>query len=241
MDIDYHLAINVYGNGMKNIAKIDTWPGGGLLPTGEWEPGVIYPDTYVLPIIGLAEAPTIMRMGLSFWDDDFTNPLPISLGDMQIESLMIDIGRLMPTDAINENPKVEDGSVFDSGIKLLGYTISQYEASEIAFILYWQAERKIDNDLTVFVHLIDSLGNIVAQADGPPANGYWPTSAWEPGMLVFDYHNLVHDINSFRETHTIVVGLYDPASGVRVPAYSSTGVEWNNWAVPIRAIGVSAQ
>jgi 4-amino-4-deoxy-L-arabinose transferase-like glycosyltransferase len=241
MDSDYNLAINVYGYGMENISKLDTWPGGGLLPTGEWEPGVIYPDTYVLPIIGLAEAPTIMRMGLSFWDDDFTNPLPISLGDMQIESLMIDIGRLMPTDAINENPKVEDGSVFDSGIKLLGYTISQYEASEIAFTLYWQAERKIDNDLTVFVHLIDPVGNIVAQADGPPANGYWPTSAWEPGMLVFDYHNLIHDINSFRETHTIVVGLYDPASGVRVPAYSSTGVEWNNWAVPIRTIGVSAQ
>jgi 4-amino-4-deoxy-L-arabinose transferase-like glycosyltransferase len=241
MDIDYKLAINVYGNGMKNIAKIDTWPGGGLLPTGEWEPGLIYPDTYVLPIIGLAEAPTVMRMGLSFWDDDLANPLPISLGDIQIESLMIDIGRLMPTDAINETPKVEDGSVFDSGIKLLGYTISQYEASEISFTLYWQAERKIGGDLTVFVHLIDSLGNIVAQADGPPANGYWPTSAWEPGMLVFDHHNLVHGINSFRETHTLVIGLYDPASGVRVPAYSSTGVEWNNWAVPIRTIGVSAQ
>ena len=49
MNIDYNLAINVYGYGMENIAKLDTWPGGGLLPTAEWAPDVIYPDVYVLP------------------------------------------------------------------------------------------------------------------------------------------------------------------------------------------------
>lgn len=241
MDIDYKLAINVYGHEMKNIAKLDTWPGGGLLPTGEWIPDVIYPDVYVLPIISSAEAPTVMRMGLSFWDDDLANSLLISVSDMPIESLMIDVGRLMPTNMINESPEVEDGSIFTSGVKLLGYTISQYGTSEISFTLYWQAERKVDTDLTVFVHLLDSLGNIVAQADGPPSSGYWPTSAWEPGALVLDHHSLVHGANISREVHTMVIGLYDPVSGVRVPAYRSNGAEWDNWAVPIHTTRVSEQ
>ena len=241
MDIDYNLAINVYGYGMKNIAKLDTWPGGGLLPTGEWEPDVIYPDAYVLPIIRSAEVPTIIHMGLSFWDDDLANPLPISVSDVPIESLIIDVGRLMPNDMINERPEVEDGSIFTSGVRLLGYTISQYEASEISFTLYWQAERIVSNDLTVFVHLLDSLGNIVAQADGPPSSGYWPTSAWEPGFLVLDHHNLVHGANNSRGVHTMVIGLYDPESGVRVPVYKSNGAEWDNWAVPIYTIGALEQ
>ena len=241
MDIDYNLAINVYGHGMENIAKLDTWPGGGLLPTAEWAPDVIYPDVYVLPILISAEAPSIMRMGLSFWDDDITDPLLISVGDMQIESLMIDLGRLLSGDQKYYHPDVDDGSVFTSGIRLLGYSITEYEASEISFTLYWYAESTITNDLTVFVHMIDSSGDIVAQADGPPSHGYWPTSEWEPGIAVSDHHNLVHDIDTSREAHTIVIGLYDPASGLRVPAYNSSGVAWDNWAVPIHTIGLEVQ
>ena len=241
MDIDYNLAMNVYGHGMENIAKLDTWPGGGLLPTAEWAPDVIYPDVYVLPILSSAEAPTIMRMGLSFWDDDITDPLLISVGDMQIESLMIDLGRLLSGDQKYYHPDVDDGSVFTSGIRLLGYSITEYEASEISFTLYWYAESTITNDLTVFVHMIDSSGDIVAQADGPPSHGYWPTSEWEPGIAVSDHHNLVHDIDTSREAHTIIIGLYDPASGLRVPAYNSSGVAWDNWAVPIHTIGLEVQ
>jgi hypothetical protein len=43
------LSINVYGFGEERIAKLDTWPGGGLLPTRFWQPGAIYPDRYLLP------------------------------------------------------------------------------------------------------------------------------------------------------------------------------------------------
>jgi hypothetical protein len=241
MNIDYNLAINVYGYGMENIAKLDTWPGGGLLPTAEWAPDVIYPDVYVLPIVSSAEAPTIMRMGLSFWDDDITDPLLISVGDMQIESLMIDLGRLLSGDQKYDHPDVDDGSVFTSGIRLLGYSITEYEASEISFTLYWYAESTITNDLTVFVHMIDSSGDIVAQADGPPLHGYWPTSDWEPGIVVSDHHRLVHGIDTSREAYTIVIGLYDPASGLRVPAYNSSGVAWDNWAIPIHTVGLEVQ
>ena len=241
MDSDYNLAINVYGYGMENISKLDTWPGGGLLPTAEWEPDVIYPDTYVLPILSSSEAPTITRMGLSFWDDDLSDSLPISVNDVTIESLLLDLGRLIPAHEQNYIPEVKDGSVFNSGAKLLGYSIAEHEAPEISFTLYWHAESTITNDLTVFVHMIDSSGDIVAQADGPPSHGYWPTSEWELGIVVSDHHNLDHDIDISRETYTIVIGLYDPVSGLRVPAYSSTGFEWDNWAVPIHTIGISAQ
>ena len=241
MDVDYKLAINVYGYEMDNIAKLDTWPGGGLLPTADWEPDVIYPDTYVVPILSSAEAPTIMRMNLSFWDDDLSNPLSISVSDVPIESLFLDLGRLLPLHEKNYTPEVIDGSVFNSEARLVGYSISEDVPSKIAFTLYWQPATKITTDLTVFVHMIDSLGNIVAQADQPPSNGYWPTSAWEPGSLISDHHKLVYDVDTSRETYTIVIGLYDPLSGLRVPAYSSAGSEWDNWSIPIYTFGLSAQ
>ncbi len=37
----YQLALNAFGYEAENVAKLDTWPGGGLRPTAYWQPGVL--------------------------------------------------------------------------------------------------------------------------------------------------------------------------------------------------------
>ena len=70
-------------------------------------------------------------------------------------------------------------------ISLLAYNVSD-RTPEIQLTLYWQADTPIASDVTVFVHSLDSSGAILAQADGPPLEGHYPTSEWLPGKVVQD-------------------------------------------------------
>ncbi|MGD1996192.1 MAG: glycosyltransferase family 39 protein [Anaerolineae bacterium] len=72
--------------------------------------------------------------------------------------------------------------------------------------LVWEATSQVDADYTVFVHLLDGT-TTVAQADGDPAEGYYPTSMWRIGDQVVDLHTLVPPGEPSEEPN-LRVGLY---------------------------------
>ncbi|HEX6511714.1 MAG TPA: hypothetical protein VF157_05410, partial [Chloroflexota bacterium] len=74
---------------------------------------------------------------------------------------------------------------FGETIELAGY-----EISDGAITLVWRALGEPDRDYTVFVHVLNASGQLVAQADGQPAGGDFPTSAWRSGDVVVDRHRL---------------------------------------------------
>jgi len=53
-------------------------------------------------------------------------------------------------------------------------------------LLYWHASGKIDRNYTVFVHLEDARGNLLAGHDTQPRNGNLPTSHWTPYVPLVD-------------------------------------------------------
>jgi len=74
----------------------------------------------------------------------------------------------------------------------------------------------LTQDLTVFVHLVDDGGQLVAQHDGPPVQGAFPTSWWRVGDVVPDQHELfVPDENPTLKGLSLRVGLYEPETGRR--------------------------
>ena len=56
--------------------------------------------------------------------------------------------------------------------------------------LVWQALGEIETSYRVFVHLVDDRGEIVAQADGEPAQWARPTTGWAPQEFIVDEHIL---------------------------------------------------
>jgi hypothetical protein len=52
--------------------------------------------------------------------------------------------------------------------------------------LLWRAETDISRDVTLFAHLMDSTGTLVAQGDGYPLLGMQPFWIWKPGEVVRD-------------------------------------------------------
>jgi hypothetical protein len=56
----------------------------------------------------------------------------------------------------------------------------------VRITLTWRAETDISTDVTLFVHLVDPAGALVAQADGYPLLGMQPFWIWRPGDVVRD-------------------------------------------------------
>jgi len=83
--------------------------------------------------------------------------------------------------------------------------------------LYWQTDAPLPTDYSVFVHLVDELGIVQAQSDSHPALGGRPTSGWQPGEVVVDLHRLRLPTGLPPGRIAIDVGLYDYASGERLP------------------------
>jgi hypothetical protein len=78
---------------------------------------------------------------------------------------------------------------FSSNISLEGFEVvnTQAHANEaIVLLLYWRATGKVDRDYTIFAHLVDAQGKILASHDSQPHRGAAPTSSWVPNALIVD-------------------------------------------------------
>jgi len=117
---------------------------------------------------------------------------------------------------------------------LEGYTFPQAmprPGAPFPFTLYWRAAGPAKRDYTVFVHLVGPDGRTLAQADGPPATGQWPPTAWVPGQIVIDPRVLDMPGDLPPGPLRLHVGFYDPATGARVGAARPDGSLWADGAV----------
>jgi len=118
-------------------------------------------------------------------------------------------------------------------IELLGYDLEvggrklevgdwELRVGDFELTLYWRARAAVENDYTVFVHLVDQGGKLWAQGDSVPVGGMYPTSAWLPGQLIEDRHVIQVDPAAPPGSYRVLVGLYDPATLERL---ETTGPE----------------
>jgi hypothetical protein len=89
--------------------------------------------------------------------------------------------------------------------------------------LYWQATSPVPTDYTAFVHVLDAAGAKIAQGDGPPLDGWYPSSVWEPGQIVADRRQIALPAGTDPAGVRIAVGLYTPADGIRAPVVDAQG------------------
>ena len=103
-------------------------------------------------------------------------------------------------------PSVMVNADFGGLIRLAGYSYSSDRLT-----LCWAAEQTMTVDYTVFIHVVDSAGQVVGSADGQPRSGQYPTSAWAPGETVSDTHSL-----SLPAGASLRLGLYRLDTGDRL-------------------------
>jgi hypothetical protein len=137
----------------------------------------------------------------------------VALGPVTV----VDLPRVTAIPAVPYGANVSFGNV----IRLLGYAIDPlpvHPGTQLRLTLYWQATGLPDTDETVFVHLLDGTGKLVAQADAPPGGTAQPTSTWEPGQVVTDVHTLTVPATLAGGVYHLQLGLYNLQSGTRLAA-----------------------
>ena len=99
-------------------------------------------------------------------------------------------------------------------------------AGDVIYVdFYWQREAPFPRGVSVFVHLLNDAGNIIAQGDGPMVGGHFPTPDWSPDEVVQDRHLLVPLEAADVSTGThLRVGLYYPQTGERLSVFNEEGL-----------------
>jgi hypothetical protein len=89
--------------------------------------------------------------------------------------------------------------------------------------LYWRALAPMDVSYTVSVQLIDEGGVKAGQVDRLPCNGGCPTTTWRPDDVVGERYELAIDPNAPPGRYALTVGMYDLATGQRLPHLDAQG------------------
>ena len=129
---------------------------------------------------------------------------------------------------IPTEPDIALNANLDHIIQLTGYSLSspslhtltstpQSPVSNLQLTLFWQPLAPPSTDYTRFLHLRNEEGATVAQDDGQPLDGAYPTSRWQPGELVIDpiILSLPDDLPPGR--YRLFTGLYELDSLARLP------------------------
>jgi hypothetical protein len=98
--------------------------------------------------------------------------------------------------------------------------------------LYWQPTTPLPANYTVFIHLRAPDGFVRGQADGPPVSGHYPTTEWQPGEIIQDIHPL--PVDDLSQVDHLAIGLYDPVTDERLPAFGPGGERLAEDAVVVR-------
>ncbi len=77
-------------------------------------------------------------------------------------------------------------ATFGSTLQLIGLSgVGLYHPGEsLTLHMVWQTTAPLNEDVTVFVHVLDANGQLVAQVDAPPLGETYPTSRWQPGEII---------------------------------------------------------
>jgi hypothetical protein len=117
------------------------------------------------------------------------------------------------------------GLAGEPGAELRGWTLNGTtragDTPELTLI--WHALGRQNRDWTVFIHLVDAQGQIVAEDNRPPQGDAFPMLQWAAGDWIEDQHPLALPANLAPGEYHIRVGLFYPPTGRRAGVYSKRG------------------
>lgn len=114
----------------------------------------------------------------------------------------------------------------------------QVEAGQpIPIVIIWDTIEPIDRPYSVFVHLLDPSGNLVAQYDGLPFDGQWLTTCWQVGFPIADQYKVQLPDEIAPGEYQLNLGLYRLPSGERLGITSPTGIE--DRSLPISQVTIT--
>jgi 4-amino-4-deoxy-L-arabinose transferase-like glycosyltransferase/Ni/Co efflux regulator RcnB len=208
----------------QRVADEDRWLGGTLYPSDFWRTGDAIRQVHRLKLPDTTPAPGLYWIRLGVLDEGGARVLQSDGSDtVQLGPWRVRAAAPAPARPVEY--------LLGDAIVLSGYDIAR-RGETLAITLTWKAKALSPVDYTVFVHLMDEAGNIIAQQDGPPAAGRYPTMWWLAGDAVPDPH-VLELVGPLPRRAGLRVGMYDPTTGVRLPAFDLHGARLPDDVIPL--------
>jgi hypothetical protein len=137
-----------------------------------------------------------------------------SLGDVEVQEPICNLAAELDGEPANV--------LYGDELRLAAYTAEQ-AGDRLKLHLFWRAERFIDREYTVFVHVFDPKTDVpIAQDDGRPRDGAYLMQQWWPGEVVDD--RVTVDLAGVHAgEYGVAIGVYDPSTGERLPIVRADG------------------
>lgn len=220
------------------VAAVSELLGTPRYPAPFWQTGEIIVQQHTLTLAEDTPAPSLYWFDLILVDETTQTRLPVVWqGELLTEALLrIGPEPVLLGEAAVPTPHNRANYTFGQQIQLNGYDLRPTEdEAGLALTLYWQALAQPTADWTVFVHLVDENGNLVAQGDGVPRDGNFPTQWWPTGTHIPDTHQLAGKINcDALHQYRLLLGFYKPVTDERLTVSGESGQLLPNNAVEIQ-------
>jgi hypothetical protein len=170
---------------------------------------------------------TLVQIGSSV----IVNDEPATVTELDVDELYGKLESLSKMQLLNYRL----GSV----IRLVGYELIAPElnlADELLLTLYWQADDQPEQNYTVFVHILNDSGELVAQQDGMPRDNTYATTHWTVGPLIDDTHTVSLPPDLPAGEYRLIIGMYVWQTGERLPAYRPNGEQVPEGAILLNEV-----
>lgn len=199
-------------------AELTTEPIGAHYETSQWHKRDIFCRAYTLEVSPDAESGTYTLVvslhpkGMPSSDE----------GTRLGEVIVTRTERLFETPAIDHREPYRLGTVCE----FLGYNLAEDRVAPgdtIHLTLYWRALGMADRSFKVFTHLLDAKGAVRGQCDSIPMAGTHPTDRWVADEIIIDPYEITVPQDAGAGVYRLQVGMYDVASGERLPIVGDAG------------------
>jgi hypothetical protein len=217
--------------------RLPIWPGLTLAHT----------LTYPWQLLGLAGLCLAILAGAALWLDEQLTRLPLFAAIIIFIVLSsytyLSPQFIQPARYVDSPPQAELGNaqvtlVDHSFSVLTGGHTAGFNRGQIAIPLaihgplqandvlrvnvIWHPLQTLIQNFKVFVHLVDPAGNVIAQYDGHPQSGQYPTAHWIPGELIEDAYPILFPADAPPGPYRVFLGLYDEATLTRLSVFTDS-------------------
>lgn len=212
----------------ERVALVTAPPFDGAYPSHLWQAGDVLTIPVRLPLPpDLANG--AYQFGFVLYDVAQQREVLLEQGD-QAPALQVGwlrVGMPAARAVATDQKLLAMGVAWQDGIQLERALVPPQApppGSELPITLHWQPTAVPTRNLTVFLHLLDASGQIVAQSDQRPFGGRFPTPAWQAGESLWDTVGLPLPATLPAGRYALRLGLYDESG--QLPLLDGTGDFW---------------
>jgi hypothetical protein len=213
IEANYNVLVRLVSLDGSELWRSEGWPWGA--PTAGWPPREVRPDGHRLAVPA-DTPPGLYPLLLSFYDPTTLAPLPAAdarsgaaLPSPQQTVALLQV--VPPPDETQKTPastaRWQLGNSFGLAAEPLPPTVEA--GAELEIRLHWQVLEHPQVRYTLFLHLVDSDGQLVAQQDQPPLGESAPTYSWQPGQQIGTTLRLALPSDLPAGPYTLRAGLYN--------------------------------